>query len=91
MPEGRADTGDIDQTPSTAVKRSTGEVRRLTLDDEERLRTLAELLMDQVGYTLAQYLADFKQLMEEILVQLRIANTQRAEMGNVSVTRNDLK
>ena len=92
MPEGNADRGDIDMTAVTGVKRSDGQIQRLTMDDEERLRVIAALLVDQDGnFGFGNYLADFKELMEDILIELRIANAQRAEMGNLAITKSDIE
>ena len=46
MLEAENDKGDINQTAVTAVKESDGEVRRMTLDDDDNLRVMAALFMD---------------------------------------------
>jgi len=62
------ENGDVQTTPVTAVKQSDGEVRRMTLDDLDRLRTNAMPSMDAEGKTLKEFLTDLQDFMEDILL-----------------------
>jgi len=84
------ENGDVQTTPVTAVKQSDGEVRRMTLDDLDRLRTNAMPSMDAEGKTLKEFLTDLQDFMEDILLELRYLNLQFREAHETTATRDDV-
>ena len=105
MPTGANNRGDRNVSPDTAVRQSDGEPRALTLDDLDRLRTLvagdvtatvtgtvnAIISLGESVYSLIDRLADYQAIMEDILVELKIANAYRAEAQDMVITREDIE
>ena len=90
MLEPEHDHGDVNPVAATAAKESDGEVRRMTLDDDDRLRTVAALAMDEVGRTLKEVLTGVLNALQQIDAKMDTIIAYLENMSEAKLTNVDL-